>query len=712
MARNRMASNRMGLGKKMAPAKRMTPGRKIAPAKKMALRKSAGTERSKLGRAELQESLGMNKPVRSFDTRRQVLQRETRIYAQVADESQTLAGGINQEDAWLLLAALSADPESMEEVEAAIAHLRAEPGCEPDMAGKGVLGLESLGMQIQTARIDPSGCDLAIDLPGRVVVVSRLWVESCGESVQRPGNAKQRDRIDDGLKMLRAGAVLVDRVGQDRPVRLPYHIDPRWEVRMGSHHWDQTVRQRRALAAQDPVPSLRRILYGSAMRQFLAEELWNLSTNGQQSSPSPMEESNDVEGVVAGSQQKEEAISLIHQKWLLRRREDLGCRSPRQVMTDTIGSVDAMMEDRQIAWSATTRPPASVPRASRAFREALFGSNEWILYYDLVRCLLELGWHWIEGSLQELEQEDGKREPYSSSPSLEVESKSVEGLARWMEQLQRCWMEDPQPHLLDRSPREVIERERRRLPDAVPVDQQDWFSCDCPMCQWMKEENAITFWRMDGCHMEDAYAFQIDAWSHQEEAESLVLGSIPDSHRNNSDWGANRGRVENDDREEDLSGSQIFSVILPLEENLPKRPGANGISGAIVRRLGGGPNRFEESLPFPSTEVSWFRELPGGWQLFQVGIQLTHLLDRLDHSSSQEIGNAGLLSQQLSVAWEQLQRASRGDQRSTAIREAILRMQGLLNQDAFKHPDYFVDADRLYRSLQRIAPSQPLSVAR
>jgi hypothetical protein len=46
------------------------------------------------------------------------------------------------------------------------------------------------------------------------------------------------------------------------------------------------------------------------------------------------------------------------------------------------------------------------------------------------------------------------------------------------------------------------------------------------------------------------------------------------------------------------------------------------------------------------------------------------------------------------------------------IREAILRMQVLLNQEALKHPDYFVDADRLYRSLQRIAPSQPLSVAR
>jgi hypothetical protein len=675
--------------------------------------KSAGAKGAKSGRGELQDADGISGQVHSSDKRRQVRHRETKIFALVADESQTLAGVIDQEDAWLLLAALSADPESLEEVEAAIAHYRTEAGCGAAMGGKGELGLETLGMQIQTARVDPSGCDLAIDLPGRTVVVSRLWVQSCGESVQRPGSTKTRDRIDDGLKMLRAGAVLVDRMGQDRPVRLPYHIDPRWELRIGGNDWDRTVLQRRALAAQDPIASFRRILYGSAMRQFLAEELWNLTTSRQESSRDTMGGSHDAADLLGGPQGKEEAISLIHQKWLLRRREDLGCRSPRQVMTETIGAVDAMMEDRQIVWSATSRQPASVPRASRAFREALFGSNEWILYYDLVRCLLELGWQWIEGSLEELEQQGRSTQQPPSSTRLEVEPKTLEGLARWMEQLQRCWMEDPQPHLLDRSPREVIERERRRLPDAVPVDHQAWFSCDCPMCQWMKEENAITFWRMDECHMEDAYAFQVDAWSSQEEAESLVLGTMPASHRSNSTWAASTGRVQNVDNEEDLGTSQIFSVVLPLDD-IPssKRPGSKGTSGAIVQRLGVESIRSKELLPFPSSEVSWFRELPSGWQLFQVGIQLTHLLDRLDHSSSQGIDKAGPLSQQLSGAWEQLQRASRGDPRSAAIREAILRMQALLNQDAFKHPDYFVDADRLYRSLQRIAPSQPLSVAR
>ena len=688
MARNRMARNKLAKGK------------------------SAGDKGANSRPGGFQEAPGMNKPMHASNARRPLHQRETKIFAQVADESQTLAGGINQEDAWLLLAALSADPESLEEVEAAVAHLRTEAACEPAGAGKGGLGLEALGMQIQTTGVDPSGCDLAIDLPGRTVVVSRLWAESCGESVQRPGSAKNRDRIDDGLKMLRSGAVLVDRVGQDRPVRLPYHIDPRWDVRIGRGDWDPTVRQRRALAAQDPIPSFRRILYGSAMRQFLAEELWNLSSNSQEASRDPMGGSNDAADGVAGPQGKEEAISLIHQKWLLRRREDLGCRSPRQVMTEAIGAVDAMMEDRQIAWSAISRQPASVPRASRAFREALFGSNEWILYYDLVRCLLELGWHWIDGSLQELEQDDRKREPCSSSQGLEAEPKSLEGLARWMEQLQRCWMEDPQPHLLDRSPREVIERERRRLPDAVPVDQQDWFSCDCPMCQWMKEENAITFWRMDECHMEDAYAFQIDAWSSQEDAESLVLGSMPASHRSNSNWTASKRPGQNTDREEDQGPSQIFSVVLPLEEIPSKQPGSKGTSAAIVQPLGVETSRSRELLPFPSTEVSWFRELPSGWQFFQVGIQLTHLLDRLDHSSSRGTGKAGELSQQLSAAWEQLQRASRDEPRSSTIREAILRMQALLNQDAFKDHDYFVDADRLYRSLQRIAPSQPLSVAR
>ncbi|MFN5946933.1 MAG: hypothetical protein ACK43N_00415, partial [Pirellulaceae bacterium] len=98
MARNRMARNKLAKGK------------------------SAGDKGANSRPGGFQEAPGMNKPMHASNARRPLHQRETKIFAQVADESQTLAGGIDQEDAWLLLAALSADPESLEEVEAAVAH--------------------------------------------------------------------------------------------------------------------------------------------------------------------------------------------------------------------------------------------------------------------------------------------------------------------------------------------------------------------------------------------------------------------------------------------------------------------------------------------------------------------------------------------------------------------------------------------------------------
>jgi hypothetical protein len=72
------------------------------------------------------------------------------------------------------------------------------------------------------------------------------------------------------------------------------------------------------------------------------------------------------------------------------------------------------------------------------------------------------------------------------------------------------------------SPAEAIESERRRIPLVVPRDDL-LIDDDCPLCQMMAESEGPTFWHLDGCHMEEGFAFSFSKTPEEWEAERFEV---------------------------------------------------------------------------------------------------------------------------------------------------------------------------------------------
>jgi hypothetical protein len=139
------------------------------------------------------------------------------------------------------------------------------------------------------------------------------------------------------------------------------------------------------------------------------------------------------------------------------------------------------------------KQPPPLSRESAAFRCAGFGTHEIVLYYDLVRFLINDCW----------ERVAGRTEPRAQHER--------EGEVQRLEALRDEWLHTPNmPDLHGRTPASVIERERLRLPEAV-TGAEAAVDPDCPVCQMMAEDMGPYFWHLDGCNMDWDFAFSFHA---------------------------------------------------------------------------------------------------------------------------------------------------------------------------------------------------------
>ena len=141
------------------------------------------------------------------------------------------------------------------------------------------------------------------------------------------------------------------------------------------------------------------------------------------------------------------------------------------------------IEHRSHQWAVQGHCPPGLSEQDAAYRWGGLGTNEIIIYYDLVRhllynCLLQF----VQGPPQ-----------------------SKETAVRALRQLRDRWLRQPEPQLTGNSPpREVIERERRRLPWV----EDSAADPDCPLCRLAAESNAgPAFTYLDGFHLDDDFAF-------------------------------------------------------------------------------------------------------------------------------------------------------------------------------------------------------------
>ena len=91
-----------------------------------------------------------------------------------------------------------------------------------------------------------------------------------------------------------------------------------------------------------------------------------------------------------------------------------------------------------------------------------------------------------------------------------------------MEDLKTEWLEKPQKDYSGRIPVLIIENERRRFPSTmsskdVVIDE------DCDICRMMGDDISmglgVSFWSLDGCNMDDDFAFSFFRTREEWEAD-------------------------------------------------------------------------------------------------------------------------------------------------------------------------------------------------
>jgi hypothetical protein len=263
-------------------------------------------------------------------------------------------------------------------------------------------------------------------------------------------------------------------------VWLPYRVGPDWLFLNSLDEYRAVADERRAKReAVLPLDS-RSVLYGT-IAAFVANECH-----------------------AARRSRKENPVAAIHAKWLMTPRNDLGGLPPREILLMKRDHIDWDMQFREVQWSRLKEPAPCLGKDSRAYRFAGFGTHEITIYYSLVRMLIADCW---------------KRMSQKKEISMPNEIERLE-------QLKAEWLNSPDPEYGGKTPSCLIEYERIRLP-WVSSEEDSPFEDDCPCCQAMSgDEFGPGFWHLDGCNMDDDFAFSFYRTREEWEEENCCFEKI------------------------------------------------------------------------------------------------------------------------------------------------------------------------------------------
>ena len=395
----------------------------------------------------------------------------------LVDAEQVCHGTIHGSVADYCVAALSAEPETVAELNAALARYikpRDANGYfnwfnSTPCPAKSSIG-ESEACADLRAALDAEPWDagiVVIDLAARIVATESTH--------SQPG--------PEGEVCYHDGHALTE-------VPILYRVPDDWLFvnSVDSYQWS---RERRVCErAATPPRDFRPVLFGRPLLQFIASAALSLPVEAPNARTSSAE--SKVNNDERAQKEIAQEITNIHARWLLTARDELAGQSPRDVLLAHQDFIDFDLHTRALQWSLQDEGPPCLANDSFAYRFAGFGTHEWVLYYDLVRHLLR--------SAFEL-----KPRSYGRS------SNEVEQLIAKLEIIKTNWLESPQTDLSGRIPAILIENERKRLPQAMrPHDMI--IDDDCPMCQMFGDETSplgmgVGFWHLDGANMDEDFAF-------------------------------------------------------------------------------------------------------------------------------------------------------------------------------------------------------------
>lgn len=442
----------------------------------------------------------------------------------VREAGRDWSGTIHGSCADRAVAALSADPVTLAELEVAAARF-ARPGPNGRFF----------------ANLRPRLCDELYDA-GLVVVdlVARLVVVD--SSYSSPG---QEGFVEyhDGRCCTQTG--------------LRYHLADDWLFSSDGNHWQHLAEERRRERAAKPVLDARAVFYSRPMVEFVAREAFAAFARrdeiaaavrtqwAEKARKRLADEANVSPDQVDAGRLTDDQITprtwpgqeryaspfydtlrQIHAAWLLSPRDDLGGDCPRNIALDRHDHLMWDLQDRCEHWSRLGQCPPGLAESTHAFRYGGFGTHELVKYYDLVREMLWSCWE----RLAELAQSPIAGQRPDSLTAGDFLTTEVPRL----ECVREAWLDTPDPECHGRTPRSIIDRERVRLPEGMS-GHDAMIDPDCPCCQMMGDMPGPWFWHLDGCNMDDEFAFDIYRRT-REEWEEERRGWEEHSRRFDAEW--------------------------------------------------------------------------------------------------------------------------------------------------------------------------------
>ncbi len=376
------------------------------------------------------------------------------IKLNLIDSKSILTGTIHGSVADSCIAALSAEPETIAELEAALGRY-IKPQAE----------LSAFASFRRGSEIDSEPWDaglVIIDLSARIVAA-----ESSYSQPQPEGEVCYHD-----------GAKLTD-------VSVPYRLPADWVFvnSAEAHRW--ACDRHRFQRTEKLLFDARTVLYGSALLEFVIKSrVVNLGKNS--------ERRDDVTEA-----QLAQEITSIHTAWLMTPRDDLRGLSPREVLLEKQDFIDFDLHTRSLQWTFQGEGPPCLAPDSFAYRYAGFGTQEWVVYYDLVRHLL---WR-----------------------ATELDCLDIDAAVCRLEQIKNAWLETGDGEYEGKVPAIIIDNERKRLPQAMSAAEMI-IDDDCELCRMSALEAEMgfgpAFWHLDGSHMDDGFAFSPCLTLEEWEAEN------------------------------------------------------------------------------------------------------------------------------------------------------------------------------------------------
>jgi len=330
----------------------------------------------------------------------------------------------------------------------------------------------------------------------KALLDAEAWVVIDFESKRvLSGGAFQELGPDAALAM-----VIDDRGKQHSPLSI--HLPPWWELHEGV--LVDSVNQPRQSSIHKPHVN-RDVLYGDVfLADIAARILQTIESDGWPNGKAGWDEQEVYSFTVA-----------VHRDWLMTPREDLGGRTPRDLLHGAIEWSDRVTQGQQFRF-ADDAPLVAAPDDWEGFATAPVGSQEMCMYFDLCREVISAGWKWVES-------EDGKLARHTHEAALSR-------LPQFLRNVKEAWLSSPFEG--GASPSYIIECDRRRVPYAAGVaiegieavvPEQHNTNCECPICEMMADGMfGVMFNSIDGHHLEldNEFAFSMhatrEAWEEEQ----------------------------------------------------------------------------------------------------------------------------------------------------------------------------------------------------